>query len=52
MDFYDFTLVIGPMVIAENNVESHGSVREGREGGAGAGEQLILETEIPVGGLP
>jgi hypothetical protein len=37
VNYHDFTLVIGPIVIAEKNVESHGSVGEGREGGAGAG---------------
>jgi hypothetical protein len=39
VDYYGFTLVIGPIVIAEKNAESQGSVREGRGGGAGAGGQ-------------
>ncbi len=51
LDYHDLTLVIGPMVIAEKNAESHGSVREGREGGAGACGQLFLETELSIGGL-
>jgi hypothetical protein len=52
VDYYNLTLVIGPIVVAEKNVESLGSVGEGREGGAGAGGQLFLETELPSGGLP
>ncbi len=52
VDYHDFSLVIGPIIIAEKHAESHGSVGEGLEGRAGAGGQLFLETELPIGGLP
>ncbi len=52
VDYHDFTFVIGPIVIAEKNVESHGSFREGREDGAGGCGQPFLETQLPIGGLP
>jgi hypothetical protein len=32
VDYHDFTLVVNPIVIAENNIESHGSVGEGGGG--------------------
>jgi hypothetical protein len=49
VNYHDFTLMIGPIAVAENNIESHGSVGEGREGGAVG--QLFPETELPIGGL-
>jgi hypothetical protein len=52
VNYHDFTLVIGPIAVAENNVESHGRVGEGREGRVGALGQLFLETELPIDRLP
>ncbi len=51
VDYHDFTLMIGPMVIAEKNFESLGNFGEGREGGAGAWWQLYVKQNFPCGFL-